>query len=131
MSSGIAAAGGAAAGVDGPRPLPAQALDHGAGWLLAAGVVRALTRLVVDETPTEVWTSLAGVAALLLGRPVPDGPDAPAPAWTDDDTVPDETAWGPVRRVPCPGTVGGVRPVWRLPAGPLGSDAPQWNDHRP
>jgi hypothetical protein len=126
MSSGIAAAGGAAAGVDGPRPLPAQALDHGAGWLLAAGVARALTRLAVDEAPSEVWTSLAGVAALLLARPLPDELEVHAPSWTDDDTVPDETAWGPVRRVPCPGTIDGVRGGWTLPAGPLGTDRPQW-----
>jgi len=133
MSSGIAAAGGAAAGLEdgAPRPLPAQALDHGAGWLLAAGVVRALTRLAVDGEPSEVWGSLAGVAALLLGRPVPDGLGAPPPRWTDADTVRDDTAWGPVRRVPCPGTVGGERGIWTLPAGPLGTDDPRWNDHAP
>jgi hypothetical protein len=131
MSSGIAAAGAAAAEADEPRPLPAQALDHGAGWLLAAGVARALTRLAVDEAPSQVWTSLAGVASLLLAHPTPDAAEAPAPTWTDDDTVPDETAWGPVRRVPCPGTIDGTRGAWTRPAGPLGSDEPRWNDHRP
>ena len=133
MSSGIAAAGGAAARLpDGaPRPLPAQALDHGAGWLLAAGVTRALGRLAVDGTPSEVWASLAGVAAVLLARPVPGGLDAPAPGWTDADTTPGDTAWGPVRRVPCPGTVGGARGGWTRPAGPLGTDEPRWDDPRP
>ena len=41
MSCGIAAAGALAAGVDRPVPLPAQALDHGTGYLLAAGVMVA------------------------------------------------------------------------------------------
>jgi crotonobetainyl-CoA:carnitine CoA-transferase CaiB-like acyl-CoA transferase len=126
MSSGIAAAGAAGTGADGPVPLPAQALDHGAGYLLAAGVVRALTRLVETGMPGTVWASLVGVAGVLMPRGVPDGLAAPAPAWTDADTVPVETAWGPARAVPFPATIAGVRGSWTIPAGPLGTDAPEW-----
>lgn len=49
MSTGIAAAGATAMGEDRPVPLPAQALDHGAGYLLAAGICRALTRRGSDR----------------------------------------------------------------------------------
>jgi crotonobetainyl-CoA:carnitine CoA-transferase CaiB-like acyl-CoA transferase len=126
MSCGIAAAGAAASGADGPVPLPAQALDHGAGHLLAAGVCRALTRLLESGMPSDVWTSLVGVAGLLTPRVVPDGLDTPAPQWTDDDTVAVDTAWGPARAVPSPGTIGGARPRWTVPAGPLGSHDPEW-----
>ncbi len=37
--SGIAHEGGVAAGVDRPRPLPAQTLDHGTGYLAAFGAM--------------------------------------------------------------------------------------------
>jgi crotonobetainyl-CoA:carnitine CoA-transferase CaiB-like acyl-CoA transferase len=126
MSCGIAAAGAAMSGADGPVPLPAQALDHGAGHLLAAGVCRALTRLLESGLPSDVWTSLVGVAGLLTPRLVPDGLEAPAPQWADADTIAVETGWGPARAVPAPGTVGGVLPLWTVPAGSLGSHDPQW-----
>jgi len=126
MSCGIAAAGAAASGADGPVPLPAQALDHGAGHLLAAGVCRALTRLLESGMPSDVWTSLIGVAGLLTPRVVPDGLDLPAPQWSDADGVAVDTAWGPARAVPSPGTIGGAQPRWTVPAGPLGSHDPEW-----
>ena len=42
MSTGIAAHGMAMAGVDRPRPLPVQALDHATGYLMAAAVLYGL-----------------------------------------------------------------------------------------
>jgi crotonobetainyl-CoA:carnitine CoA-transferase CaiB-like acyl-CoA transferase len=126
VSSGIAAAGGAARGVDGPFALPAQALDHGAGYTVAAAVCRGLTRLVTSGLPSDCWVSLVGVAGLLVARPVPDGLAADPPSWLDSDTVADTTHWGPVRRVPCPGSIGGARGAWTLPAGPLGVHDPEW-----
>ena len=44
MSCGIAAAGMEAKGNDNPFPLPAQALDHATGYLLAAAALRGLRR---------------------------------------------------------------------------------------
>ncbi|MGF6823350.1 crotonobetainyl-CoA:carnitine CoA-transferase CaiB-like acyl-CoA transferase [Microbacterium sp. ZKA21] len=65
---------------DGDRPgaLPAQALDHSAGYLLAAAVCDAIHRRAEDGTTLAVRTSLRRVAAELLGMPRIAEPD-PAP----------------------------------------------------
>src|SRR5437588_786515 len=42
--SGIAHEGGVAAGMERPKPLPAQALDHATGYLAAFGAMVALAR---------------------------------------------------------------------------------------
>lgn len=56
---------------DGERPgvLPAQALDHSAGYLLAAAVCAALRRQRTEGGTLRVRTSLRRVAAELLGMP--------------------------------------------------------------
>ena len=74
---------------DKPGALPAQALDHSAGYLLAAGVLDAL-RLQRAEGGTHlVQTSLRRVAAELLTMP----PEERALPDTDlsDQTVEHET----------------------------------------
>ncbi len=74
MSCGIAAH----AGMDRPRPLPAQALDHGTGWLAALGVLTALRRRAAEGGSWHVKLSLARTAEWLhdLGRD--DLPATPA-----------------------------------------------------
>ncbi|MBN7794948.1 CoA transferase [Microbacterium esteraromaticum] len=52
-----------------PGALPAQALDHSAGYLLAAGIADALRRRESDGGTWFVSTSLRRVAAELLGMP--------------------------------------------------------------
>jgi hypothetical protein len=115
MSTGIAAGG------DAPSPLPAQALDHGTGYLLAAAVCRALAR----RRAAEVRLSLARTAKLLtdLGEvtPASAGDLDPAP-WCEDAT----SAFGPIRRVRCPGSIDGIEPRWTIEAGPLGVDTATW-----
>jgi hypothetical protein len=129
MSVGIADRGRMAARADGPVPLPAQALDHGCGYLLAAAACRALARLLVDHRASEVRLSLARTAKLLvdLGHSGDiAGPDLPAAAmdrWCETTA----TAWGPVRRVRCPGRIDGVDPRWTIAPGPLGADAAEWS----
>lgn len=56
---------------DGRRPgaLPAQALDHSAGYLLAAAVTTLLRRRMLEGGAWHVQTSLRRVAAELLGMP--------------------------------------------------------------
>lgn len=52
------------------RVLPCQALDHGAGYLLASGIITALYKRATDGDIHEVKVSLAGVMKYLrsLGR---------------------------------------------------------------
>ncbi|OHV43759.1 hypothetical protein BCD48_27050 [Pseudofrankia sp. BMG5.36] len=126
MSCGITAAGAAAAGHDAPRPLPAQALDHGTGYLLAAAVLRAVHRLARTGEASLVTASLVGTANVLMSLPAPDGLAVPAPRFSPDDTEPVRTAWGDGRGVPVPGAIDGLAPDLAEPAGPLGSHAPVW-----
>jgi len=61
---------------DGERPgaLPAQALDHSAGYLLAAAVCETLRRRMDEGGTWHVETSLRRVAAELLAMPRRDEP---------------------------------------------------------
>lgn len=75
-ASGIAAIESGGEGSDGPdgRPgvLPAQALDHGTGYLLAAGVLRALTEHQADGRGRRLRFSLAGTAGWLMNDIPPE-----------------------------------------------------------
>lgn len=126
MSCGIAARGMEAYRADRPRPLPAQALDHGAGFTLAAGVCRALSTLLADGTPSTVRTSLVGMANALMASEDGD-PHAPPPQWDDGVFEQCDTEWGKARRVRFPVAIGGRRFTWRRPPGPLGRDAPAFS----
>jgi hypothetical protein len=124
MSTGIAERGR-----DAPFPLPAQALDHAAGYLMAAAACHGLARAVVDKTASTARVSLARVAHLLVE--LGETSDLAAPDLADDEVERcceiAETAFGPVRRVRCPGRIEGVDARWTIPAGPLGTDAPVWS----
>ena len=117
MSTGIAHPGDSGR----PKPLPAQALDHGTGYLIAAAACRGLT-----EGRTSARLSLARTARLLveLGTDCDPG----APGLSDIATLLDssDTTWGPVQAVPCPGSIEGHEVRWREPAGPLGRHSPHW-----
>ncbi|MFD0630588.1 CoA transferase [Catenulispora yoronensis] len=116
MAVGIADEGMRAAGADRPLPLPAQVLDHGAGWLAAAGAVEALNRgggLAVD-------VSLAGVAAALdgFGRVDPAvGLAVPDPRMADIEDLLLRTASGAgtLTHVRFPGRVAGAEFGWGGP----------------
>jgi crotonobetainyl-CoA:carnitine CoA-transferase CaiB-like acyl-CoA transferase len=127
MSVGITAAGAEAAGVDRPTPLPAQALDHGTGYLHAAAVCRALTRRHRDALVSDTLGSLVGAAGVLTSLPTPDAFAAAAPIWTEDDTVPGTSPWGPLRQAPIPGRIRGIEPAFAVEAGPLGRHEPRWS----
>jgi crotonobetainyl-CoA:carnitine CoA-transferase CaiB-like acyl-CoA transferase len=120
FSCGIAAAGGAAAGSEQPVPLPAQALDHATGYLLAAAVCRGLTGRYDGLPPAGVRGALIGTANLLMEQPFSGSDGVVAEVDLGAVAVPRETAWGPVTAVPQPGTIAGATGSWRIPAGPLG-----------
>lgn len=129
MSCGIAARGQQAAAAPRPTPLPAQALDHGTGYLLAAATCRALVRLLVDGIASTVRLSLARTAHELMaaGNDFDASGDELSPTEAEAYSEQAGSAFGRIRRVACPGSIEGVAAAWKLPAGPLGVDAPAWS----
>ena len=117
MSSGIAHPGSDSA----PTPLPAQALDHGTGYLLAAAACRALT-----SGRASARLSLARTARVLVDLGMAERSDEKSGGATDIYEGGD-TAWGPVLRVRSPGVIDGHIVSWRMPAGPLGRHEPRWS----
>jgi len=115
MSCGIASRGAEVAGTARPTPLPAQALDHGTGYLLAAAACRALARQMASGEVTTARLSLARTARWLVDLGEigdPGGNDftpADAAPWLERA----QTSWGPVARVRCPGRIEGFSPAWR------------------
>jgi len=128
MVTGIAHEGGEAAGVDEPRPLPAQALDHATGWLAALGAVAALCRRQEDGGSAAVELSLARTAQWLDGLGRIDGLDAHDPSFEEVadllDTV--STPFGQVTHVRPPGSIGGTQPRWETPPHRPGEDPAAW-----
>lgn len=109
-----------------PGALPAQALDHSAGYLLAAGVVAALRRRASAGGIWYVRTSLRRVAAELLG--MPRGRRAELPPYraaTQTCAVGDAAVTMALPAVTWPGAPdvfaaprrwGGDQPEWSAPA---------------
>jgi crotonobetainyl-CoA:carnitine CoA-transferase CaiB-like acyl-CoA transferase len=128
MSSGIARAGMAAAGADHPVPLPVQALDQATGYLLAACALTGLARRHTDASGSRWRTSLARVARLLVDAGPVAGQDASGidPAPPSPQVPVERTAWGDARRLPPPLAVDGAPLWWSVPAGDLGTSAPEW-----
>ena len=73
-ATGFNHAEGQAAGVDGPKELPAQMLDHATGYLMAFGAMMAKARQAREGGSWHVQVSLAQTGRWLwnLGR-VADG----------------------------------------------------------
>ncbi|MFJ9771345.1 CoA transferase [Kitasatospora sp. NPDC101157] len=114
-----------------PGALPAQALDHGTGYLLAAAVLRALTEQRTHRPGgRHLRFSLAGTAAWLLHGIPPEPTAAPGP-----DTEPYEaahwltetdSAYGRLRYARPPIGYDGAPADWARPPGRWGTDAPVW-----
>ncbi|MEU8824098.1 CoA transferase [Streptomyces sp. NPDC048636] len=115
------------AGPDGrPGVLPAQALDHGTGYLIAAAVLRALTVRQDTGAGRRLRFSLAGTASWLLHgiAPVPEGGPGHDPApWLAET----ESPYGTLRYARSPlARPGGGGFNWTRPPGRWGADAPVW-----
>ncbi len=102
-----------------PGALPAQALDHATGYLLAAGIIDALTARRTDGCGRDVATSLARTAASLLALPGRAREHAAATQPTSAALV-------------THGAVTVARPAlaayddYPFPARPWGADEPAW-----
>jgi hypothetical protein len=98
----------------GPSKLPVQALDHGAGHLLAAGVVRAVATRRSTARPSSVKVSLARVGEWLVSlgedgdRPAADVTEVAAPFLRRLD----DPAYGAIEHVSPVGVVAGTSASW-------------------
>ncbi|MBK6866078.1 MAG: CoA transferase [Ideonella sp.] len=129
-ATGLNHAEAAAAGCpDEPRALPAQALDHATGYLLALGLQLALGRREAVGGSWQVRVALSRTARWLrgLGR-VTDGLAAPDPGLADvaDLVEGADSGFGRLTAVRHAGRLSATPPRWALPAMPLGSHAPRW-----
>ena len=127
MSSGIAHAGMVRYGKDRPTPLPVQALDYGAGYLLAAAALNGLTRRLTGGGGSQMRTSLARMAALLVSgaEEAGEAPEAREMPGDFDEKI-EMTAWGPALRLKPPVAIAGAPLRWDISAGELGMAKAEW-----
>lgn len=123
MASGIVAAETAAAG-NPPRPvsLPAQALDHGTGYLAALGAVEGLRRRHAHGASTLVELSLARTGRWLQAM----GLDPDHLATPEPDHTPYLQVTGPYTHLRPPGTIPGAPPRYAAPPPEMGEHAAAW-----
>ena len=128
-ATGFNHAEGQAAGVDGPKELPAQMLDHASGYLMAFGAMMARARQSREGGSWHVRVSLAQTGRWLwnLGRLA----DALKTEDLRGEAVQpfiEETAsgFGPLRAVRHSAVLPATPAFWARPAMPLGSHPPQW-----
>jgi len=128
-ATGFNHAEGQAAGIEGPKELPAQMLDHATGYLMAFGAMMARARQSRDGGSWHVRVSLAQTGRWLwnLGR-VTDGfktEDLKGEAVSPFvEEVP--SGFGPLRAVSHSAMLSKTPALWAHPAMPLGSHPPQW-----
>ncbi|MDT9685489.1 CoA transferase [Streptomyces sp. TRM76323] len=119
-----------------PGVLPAQALDHGTGYLVAAAVLRALTERRRDGGTWLVEASLAQTAHWLAHGTDPESsPPGEPPAGRGPAGEPYEPGpWlrerdapaGRLRHALSPVSYEGGPADWARPPGRWGADAPRW-----
>lgn len=129
-TTGFNDAEGKAAGIDGPKELPAQMLDHATGYLMAFGAMMAKARQVREGGSWHVRVSLAQTGCWLwnLGRldgglNIPDlAGEAVHAAFME--AVP--SGFGALTAVRHSAVLSRTPAQWSRPAMPLGSHPPQW-----
>ena len=118
-----------AAGIEGPKELPMQILDHVTGYLMAFGAMMARIRQSREGGSWHVRVPLAQTGRWLwnLGRlgkglAVPDiAADAVLPCLESS-----ASGFGALRSVRHSAMLSKTPAMWARPAVPLGTDPPQW-----
>jgi crotonobetainyl-CoA:carnitine CoA-transferase CaiB-like acyl-CoA transferase len=129
-ASGLNHAEAEAAGIaTGPKELPAQALDHASGYLMAFGAMMALARKAREGGSWHVRISLAQTGHWFrgLGR-VANGFACPDPKSADIADMLDETdtPFGRLTFVRHAALLSETPAFWARPPAPLGTHAPVW-----
>jgi crotonobetainyl-CoA:carnitine CoA-transferase CaiB-like acyl-CoA transferase len=118
-----------AKGVPPPKELPAQALDHASGYLMAFGAMMALVRKMREGGSWLVRVSLAQTAHWLiqLGH-VQSGFDCPEPGEAEIAAMLDamDTPSGRLAFVRHAAELSETPAGWSRPPVPLGTHAPVW-----
>ena len=120
---------GQAAGLDGPKELPAQMLDHATGYFMASGAMMAKARQAREGGSWHVRVSLAQTGRWFwnLGR-IADGlktadmkPEAVALVMQEMPS-----GFGTLNAVSHAARLSKTSAFWARPAMPLGSNPPEW-----
>jgi crotonobetainyl-CoA:carnitine CoA-transferase CaiB-like acyl-CoA transferase len=111
-----------------PKPLPAQAIDHASGYLLAFGAMTALARRATEGGSWHVRVSLAQTGQWLRGLGRIDGIKAHDPELADVADRIEESAsgFGKLTAVRDSVVMSETPPRWERPAVPLGTHKPVW-----
>lgn len=127
-TSGMAHEQGFGAGLDHPRHLPAQVVDHGTGYLAAFGALMALARRARDGGSYLVRVSLAQTACWVdgLGRVDGRGVRDLAPSDVDDLMAEMDTPFGRFRHVIPAARLAETPAFWARPAVPPGTHPAAW-----
>jgi crotonobetainyl-CoA:carnitine CoA-transferase CaiB-like acyl-CoA transferase len=127
-ASGFNHAEAKAAGIYGPKPLPAQVLDHASGYLLAYGAMTALTRQRSEGGSWHVRLSLAQTGHWLRSLGRIDGLNAHDPSRDDvlDCLDESDSGFGRLSAVRHPAAMSETPPHWSRPSVPLGTHPPSW-----
>jgi crotonobetainyl-CoA:carnitine CoA-transferase CaiB-like acyl-CoA transferase len=119
-----------ALGSDQPQPLPAQALDHATGYLMALGAMAALHRRATVGGSWHVRVSLVGTGLWLrrLGR-VEGGFACPDPTFEQVRDLLEESpsGFGTLTAVRHSAQLSETPARWERPSVPLGTHAPTWH----
>jgi crotonobetainyl-CoA:carnitine CoA-transferase CaiB-like acyl-CoA transferase len=127
-ASGLNLAEAEAFGSTEPRPLPAQALDHAAGYLLAFGVMVALKRRAEQGGSWHIRVSLAQTGYWLRGLGRIDGMQCHDPAFghVRDRLQETPSSFGRLTAVRHAAEMSETPPHWIRSTVPLGTHAPAW-----
>lgn len=113
--------------VDQPKVLPAQALDHGSGYLMALGALAAVLKRAQEGGSWHVRVALARTGQWLQDLPkVTGGPATAEPGRPDDLLEETASGYGQLRALRHAGVIEGLAPTWTRPSVPLGHDRPMW-----
>ena len=107
-----------------PGALPAQALDHATGYLLAAGILTAVARRLDDGGSVHVHAHLARTATWLLAHPDPVARTLPE---VDDLLGTRPTPSGLLRYAPPAFELEHGPADWLTVGRPWGRDVPAWS----
>ncbi|MFJ8022736.1 CoA transferase [Streptomyces sp. NPDC096311] len=124
VATGIARIEGSA---ERPGALPAQALDHGTGYLLAAAVLRSLTEQTREGGTRLVRLALARTAAWLVDAPAHrDEEPADASYGSGPWLTETDSDLGRLRYARSPVSFAGGPRDWARPPGRWGTDPARW-----